>query len=48
MVAYVLGFVVLSLICNAALMRMVERAPVVEGRARSRMMPAKPEFPLYG
>lgn len=48
MVAYVLGFVALSVICNATLMLMVQRAPVVEGRAQARMMPARSELPLYG
>lgn len=41
MVAYVIAFVALSMICNAALMAMVKRAPVLEGRPRVRMMPAQ-------
>lgn len=48
MVAYVLGFVALSVICNAALMWMVRRAPVVQGRTRPHMMPERPKLPLVG
>lgn len=42
MVAYVLGFVALSMISNAALMVLVKRAPIIEGRARAGMMPDLP------
>lgn len=46
MVAYVLGFVALSVISNAALMWLVRRAPVIPGRPRAHMMPTPPELPL--
>ncbi len=48
MVVYVLGFVALSVISNGALMWLVRRAPVVEGRPRAHMMPKPPELPLVG
>ncbi|HEY9854858.1 MAG TPA: hypothetical protein V6D05_03910 [Stenomitos sp.] len=46
MVAYVLGFVALSAICNGILMGMVRRAPVVPGPPRPHMMPEEAKLPL--
>lgn len=47
MVAYVLGFVALSAVCNGVLMGLMRRSPVVAGRARPHMMPAgEPKLPL--
>jgi len=46
MVAYVLGFVALSVICNGVLMLMVRRAPTVPSRPRPHMMPEEAKLPL--